>query len=294
MRARCSVEIVRRNVIRVKGFGRHFIGSDNHEVEAIEMSGTVKLPKKAEMSNLVSGQCNVVDSVCYAIAQYPLSAIDTCMPCYSTVPLIYYRHMYVILQHSTPYLLKTHDVCQCTRWHRLALKLSCAGLILLVLILTGLVGFLVRKAAIEKCGVPAQAIKAEPTGRSAIPPCLKDWQQYGNKCLFISQTSRPWSEGLADCSVRGATLLLIEDQEELRYFQNFSKREGHQFFIGLKYLKVEQMWKWTNGSALNPDQLQVTGKDKDNSCAVISQTEVFSDTCSADNRWVCQKKLEHV
>ena len=52
-------------------------------------------------------------------------------------------------------------------------------------------------------------------GRSAIPTCLKDWQPYRDKCIFISQISRPWSEGLADCSVRGATLLLIEDQEEL-------------------------------------------------------------------------------
>lgn len=43
MHARCSVEIVRRNVIHVKGFGRHSIGSDNHEVEAIDPSGTVKV-----------------------------------------------------------------------------------------------------------------------------------------------------------------------------------------------------------------------------------------------------------
>ncbi|XP_075838257.1 killer cell lectin-like receptor subfamily B member 1 [Microtus pennsylvanicus] len=198
-----------------------------------------------------------------------------------------------VLSHASPPSLPP-DACQCPRWHRLALKLSCAGLILLVLILTGLVGFLVKKAPIEKCGVAAQEIMAEPTEGSAIPTCLKDWQPYRDKCLFISQISRPWSEGLSDCSMRGGTLLLIEDQEELRYFQNFSKIEGHQFFIGLKYIQVEQMWKWTNGSTLNPDLLQVTGKDKENSCAVISQTEVFSDTCSADNRWICQKKLKHV
>ncbi|XP_057640503.1 killer cell lectin-like receptor subfamily B member 1 isoform X2 [Chionomys nivalis] len=198
-----------------------------------------------------------------------------------------------VLSHASPPSLPS-DACQCPRWHRLALKLSCAGLILLVLILTGLVGFLVKKAPIEKCGVAAHEIMAEPTGRSAIPTCLKDWQPYRDKCFFISQISRPWSEGLADCSVRGATLLLIEDQEELRYFQDFSKREGHQFFTGLKYIQVEQIWKWTNGSTLNPDLLKVTGKDKENSCAVISQTDVFSDTCSADNRWICQKKLKHV
>lgn len=31
----------------------------------------------------------------------------------------------------------------------------------------------------------------------------------------MSQTSGPWAEGLADCSVKEATLLLIEDEEEL-------------------------------------------------------------------------------
>nr|XP_048296048.1 killer cell lectin-like receptor subfamily B member 1 isoform X2 [Myodes glareolus] len=196
------------------------------------------------------------------------------------------------LRNASPPSLPS-DVCQCPHWHRLALKLGCAGLILLLLSLTGLMRVLVQKP-IEKCSMSAQEIMTEPTGRSAIPPCLKDWQPYRDKCLLISQISRPWSEGLADCSVRGATLLLIEDQEELRYFQDFSKREGHQFFIGLKYLKVEQMWKWTNGFTLHPDQLRVTGKDKDNSCAVISQTEVFSDSCSADNRWVCQKKPKYV
>lgn len=35
------------------------------------------------------------------------------------------------------------------------------------------------------------------------------------------------------------------------------------------------------------------GTDEENSCAIISQTEVFSDFCSADNRWICQKKLKH-
>ncbi|XP_038174262.1 killer cell lectin-like receptor subfamily B member 1 [Arvicola amphibius] len=200
------------------------------------------------------------------------------------------------LRNASPPSLPS-DACRCPNWHQLALKLGCAGLILLVLSLTGLsvlVRVLVQKPPIEKCGVSAQEIMAKTTGRSTIPTCLKDWQSYKNKCLFISQISRPWSEGLADCSVRGATLLLIENQEELRYFQNFSKIEGHQFYIGLKYLQVEHIWKWTNGSTLNSELLQVTGKDKENSCAVISQTEVFSDTCSADNRWVCQKKLKHV
>ncbi|XP_049986118.1 killer cell lectin-like receptor subfamily B member 1F [Alexandromys fortis] len=187
------------------------------------------------------------------------------------------HHLHLFLQTIEAIFTKdktsSQETCRCPHWHRLALKLGCAELILLVLSLTGLsilVRVLVQKPPIKKCSVSAQEVMAEPTG------------------------TPPWYEGLADCSVRGATLLLIEDQEELRYFQNFSKREGHQFYIGLKYMQVEQIWKWTNGSTLNPDLLQVTGKDKENSCAVISQTGVFSDSCFADSRWVCQKKLKHV
>ncbi|CAO2606797.1 Killer cell lectin-like receptor subfamily B member 1 [Lemmus lemmus] len=78
-----------------------------------------------------------------------------------------------------------------------------------------------------------------------------------------------------------------------RLIQDFSNRKGHQFSIGLKYVPMEKTWKWINGSDLNRDQLQVTGKEEENSCALISGTKVFSDTCSADNRWICQKKLKH-
>ncbi|KAK7799779.1 hypothetical protein U0070_002903, partial [Myodes glareolus] len=161
--------------------------------------------------------------------------------------------------------------CQCPRWHWLALKLSCAGLILLVLSLIGL-------------GV---------SGRSAILKCSRDWHLHLDKCLFFSQNSRPWDEGLADCSVKEATLLLIQDKKELTLIQNVSNRKGHQFSIGLKYVPMEKIWKWINGSTLNLDQLRVTGKEEENSCALISGTKVFSDTCSADNRWICQKKLKH-
>lgn len=52
-------------------------------------------------------------------------------------------------------------------------------------------------------------------GRSAILECPRDWHPHWDKCLFISQTSRTWAEGLSDCSLRGATLLLIQDGEEL-------------------------------------------------------------------------------
>lgn len=40
-------------------------------------------------------------------------------------------------------------------------------------------------------------------------------------------------------------------------------------------------------------RLRIMGTEEENSCAVISEKEVFSDFCSSDNRWICQKKLNH-
>uniref|UniRef100_UPI00402BEE58 killer cell lectin-like receptor subfamily B member 1F n=1 Tax=Arvicanthis niloticus TaxID=61156 RepID=UPI00402BEE58 len=131
-------------------------------------------------------------------------------------------------------------------------------------------------------------------GRSAILECPRYWHQHWNKCLFISQISKPWIEGLAACSIKDATLLHIENKEELRFVQNFIKGKEQLFFIGLNYVQEEKVWKWINGSILNPDLLRTTGKDVENSCALISHTEVFSDSCSSDNHWICQKTLKHV
>nr|XP_048296042.1 killer cell lectin-like receptor subfamily B member 1F isoform X8 [Myodes glareolus] len=169
------------------------------------------------------------------------------------------------------------DTYQCQHWHPLALKLGCAGLILLFLSLIGL----------------------SVLGRSVILMCSRDWHPYHDKCLHLSQTSGPWSEGLTYCSVKEATLLLIENEEELRFIHDFSGRKRQQFFIGLNYVPLEKTWKWINGSILNPDfysllfRLRIMGTEEENSCAVISQKEVFSDFCSSDNRWICQKKLNH-
>ncbi|XP_051011622.1 killer cell lectin-like receptor subfamily B member 1 [Acomys russatus] len=186
---------------------------------------------------------------------------------------------------------------QSPHWHQLALKLSCAAIILLLLRLTGfsiLLGFLVQNPPTETCNVTAGENRSEPTGRTAIMRCPRDWHLYLDKCLFTSHTSRPWAESLADCSMREATLLLIQDEKELRFLQGLAKRTVGHFFIGLKYVHMEKAWKWINGSVLNPNVLQIMGKDEESSCAMISSTKVFSESCFSYNYWICQKKLKHV
>ncbi|XP_027285589.1 killer cell lectin-like receptor subfamily B member 1F isoform X11 [Cricetulus griseus] len=148
------------------------------------------------------------------------------------------------------------DASQCPHWHRLALKLGCVGLILLVLNLIGLsisVRFLMEKPPIEKHGVADQENRTEPTGRSAMLKCPRDWHLHQDKCLFISQILRPWAEGLADCFVKEATLLLLEDEGDMRFIQDISKKRRQQFFIGLNYVPAEKIWKCINASVLSPD-----------------------------------------
>ena len=45
--------------------------------------------------------------------------------------------------------------------------------------------------------------------------CPNDWLPHRNKCIQFSQESSVWKEGLSDCARKGATLLLIQYQEEL-------------------------------------------------------------------------------
>ncbi|XP_028610372.1 killer cell lectin-like receptor subfamily B member 1A isoform X1 [Grammomys surdaster] len=187
------------------------------------------------------------------------------------------------------------DACRCPRSHRLALKLSCAGLILLVLTLIGmsvLVRVLIQKPSMEKCYVFIQENMSKTTDSPAKLECPKDWLSHRDKCFHLSQVSKHWKESLADCDGKGATLLLIQDQEELRSLQDSIKEKDYSFWIGLNYTSTDKNWKWINGSTLNSDVLKITGDTEKDSCATISRDKVTSESCDSDDFWICQKELK--
>uniref|UniRef100_A0A8C6A6M8 C-type lectin domain-containing protein n=1 Tax=Marmota marmota marmota TaxID=9994 RepID=A0A8C6A6M8_MARMA len=124
--------------------------------------------------------------------------------------------------------------------------------------------------------------------------CSKHWLQLQDKCLTIYSSSKTWNDSLADCSQGESSLLLIQDQEELRFIQNLIKNEGNLYCIGLNFTLSEKKWKWINGSLLNHDILKIFGENKENSCAAISKIKVFSENCNSENKWICEKKLKPV
>ncbi|XP_057560186.1 killer cell lectin-like receptor subfamily B member 1 [Hippopotamus amphibius kiboko] len=201
------------------------------------------------------------------------------------------------LESSSPPSLP-QNVCQGPPWHKFALKLSCAGIILLALTVIGLsvsvVIFSRQKSSIEKSSMDAQENRKEATEKPVPLKCPTNWHLIRDKCLFFYETLKPWNDSLTDCSTKESSLLLIQDQEELRLIRNLIDKGGMLFWIGLNFTLSEKNWKWTNGSLLNSNILQITGDAKEDSCVCISMTQILSENCATENKWICQKELKSV
>ncbi|XP_075838733.1 killer cell lectin-like receptor subfamily B member 1B allele C [Microtus pennsylvanicus] len=197
------------------------------------------------------------------------------------------------------------DCCWCPRWHRLALKLGCLWLILLVLIVVKLsvlvqktpVGKCIQenktKTTVEKCTVNVSESSTKATESPVQLTCPCGWLPHREKCIQFSQENGVWKEGLSNCTRKGATLLLIQDQEELRFIKDLIKERINSFWIGLNYTLPDKHWRWINGSTLSSDVLKITGETKRNSCVAISKVMVSED-CHSENKWICQKKLKRL
>uniref|UniRef100_A0A8C2L9E1 C-type lectin domain-containing protein n=1 Tax=Cricetulus griseus TaxID=10029 RepID=A0A8C2L9E1_CRIGR len=181
------------------------------------------------------------------------------------------------------------DTCRCPRWHRLALKLGCVGLILLVLGVIGLGGSVVFCFFVQEQGRNIAWFFLTSDSPAKLN-CTKNWLLHRDKCIQFSQESDIWKTGLADCATKGATFLLIRDHEELSFIKASANAKGTTFWLGLYYTLPDKKWKWVNGSTLSSDGLQITGETKKDSCVAISKNKVTSEACDSHNMWICQKE----
>ncbi|XP_077688935.1 killer cell lectin-like receptor subfamily G member 2 [Eretmochelys imbricata] len=61
------------------------------------------------------------------------------------------------------------------------------------------------------------------------------------------------------------------------------------FWIGLSVSSSEKAWTWLDGSRLDQTLLPVSGPAEGNSCGVVNENRIGSDTCSSAFQLICQR-----
>ncbi|XP_077689727.1 killer cell lectin-like receptor subfamily F member 1 [Eretmochelys imbricata] len=132
---------------------------------------------------------------------------------------------------------------------------------------------------------PINSRPQEGTGCKICPP---DWLPHGAKCYWFSTESKIWARSLEDCSARSAHMVVIQEQDEMKFLGD-SIQEKYLVWTGLSANAPERNWTWVDGSLLNQTLFPVKGSAEENSCGVIKGSQIQSETCSGEYRWICQK-----
>ncbi|XP_036108515.1 early activation antigen CD69 [Molossus molossus] len=150
-----------------------------------------------------------------------------------------------------------------------------------VVIITMLVIALVA-LSVGQYNCPAQ-YKPSESSNNRVVSCSDDWIGYQRKCYFISNATKNWTLAQNSCFKLGATLALIDSEEDMTFLKRYVGRAEH--WIGLK--NDGQKWKWANGNEFNRFNLTGSGN-----CAFLNSTEASSTECGKSLHWICSKPLK--
>ncbi|XP_032061102.1 CD209 antigen-like protein E [Aythya fuligula] len=118
--------------------------------------------------------------------------------------------------------------------------------------------------------------------------CPRDWLQHGNWCYWVSHESRDWQRSRDDCAQKGSALFIIRNWEQMQVLQDVTQGRGY-VWIGLAVTGAKGTWTWLDGSVLDTKQFHVLGSATSGSCALIKDSQIRSEGCNAESRWVCEK-----
>ncbi|KAM9119651.1 killer cell lectin-like receptor subfamily B member 1B allele C isoform 1-T1 [Pangshura tecta] len=210
-----------------------------------------------------------------------------------------------------------HPCPPCPLWHRVALRVGWAGNIVLlgaVIVLAVLVGQHPSQTRLttqqnNSCEINENTpacnrtlegfrsclkqnlcgIENSSADGSRCKLCPRHWVPHMDKCYWLSKENQYWSWGRDDCSRRGSHLLVIQNQEELEFTQNLT---GNQIpvWIGLNITSPGTKWTWVDGSPLNQKLFTVSGPEEENSCAAVRKSQIKSEICNTQYKWICQKE----
>uniref|UniRef100_A0A8B9IKN5 C-type lectin domain-containing protein n=1 Tax=Anser cygnoides TaxID=8845 RepID=A0A8B9IKN5_ANSCY len=116
--------------------------------------------------------------------------------------------------------------------------------------------------------------------------CPRDWLQHGNWCYWVSHESRDWQRSRDDCAQKGSALFIIRNQEAPAPQKGIRGR-GY-VWIGLAVTGAKGTWTWLDGEA-GVFLFRILGSATSGSCALMKGSQIHSEGCNAESRWVCEK-----
>ncbi|XP_042658247.1 killer cell lectin-like receptor subfamily B member 1B allele B [Tyto alba] len=132
-----------------------------------------------------------------------------------------------------------------------------------------------------------------PTGGEGCWLCPASWRLRGTKCYWFGNGIDPWNQSRVDCVNRGAQLVMLGDREELDFLIESIQKPTSYYWIGL-LLSPVQGWTWLNGSRLDRSCFQLNPPSSGGACGVLKGGRITSENCSAELKWICQKKATHL
>ncbi|KAL8213003.1 UNVERIFIED_CONTAM: hypothetical protein K2H54_060068 [Gekko kuhli] len=131
----------------------------------------------------------------------------------------------------------------------------------------------------QTISVPKKQSQATP---NPLDGCPHGWIKKEDSCYFVSEGQQEWDFSQSNCSSYGASMVTLDS--ELEWALVKSKQD--EFWIDLQRQKVDQPWKWRNGSDVAQFKVEGTGL-----CGYTNGDTVSSTTCNNTRRWMCKKPV---
>ncbi|XP_064192862.1 CD209 antigen-like protein E isoform X2 [Anguilla rostrata] len=141
--------------------------------------------------------------------------------------------------------------------------------------------------------------------------CPAGWELLHSSCYFFPPTDAgqklTWQQSREECKKSGADLAEIDSQEKQEFISGIligkRRRPGHTYtsgyWIGLRDVETEGVWKWLNGTALTQGYW-FDGEPNDSGsedCAATYPYDISLKTwndapCDFVLKWICEIKLQ--
>ncbi|XP_075936989.1 LOW QUALITY PROTEIN: collectin-12-like [Anarhichas minor] len=131
------------------------------------------------------------------------------------------------------------------------------------------------------------------------PGCPVEWVNYRDKCYFFSKDLHSFDDSKATCDSTSASLLIINDMEELKWLKKQTFGKGY-FWMGLTDREEENVWRWLDGTEPaftkwkpgQPDDWG-HGHEMGEDCAGLIHEGLWNDFfCEDLISYICEKEME--